>query len=203
MEYINNAINASHIADMISCAALYQSNFENKNITYIYIGESNKRQELVLSARDNHFMHLCGVGCYNEKYSKKAKGSRDFYKACLNGTLEPKKIWIKKKKIVDSKLLALKSLPLILNGKVSITGKGVFELLEYTNAIRTNQNILALGLEGPSPKSIINLSINKSDSRALSRGGRVIRIEIYDLATKQKPRVIVPPQPKKKKKKNK
>lgn len=129
-----------------------------KKIHYVYL-KNGSYHELVLDAKRNYFMHLCGVKYKNPKTNKLFKAG-EFYKQLKKRKLSPDGIQKKDDGSTDQKLNVIKNLNDLTTCNLRVVDEsGVFLNLSFDKAIRSRRQIFCLALQGISDKKFVPSSL--------------------------------------------
>lgn len=118
-------------------------NIVNKEIHYIYLkGDSTK--ELVIRAKKEHFMHLCGVK-YKDSATKKIVTAKYFYELLKNKKINPEYLIIKKDGTTGQKLQVIGELKSLVTADVRVLdGYVTFYNFSFEKGLRSKRQLFAL-----------------------------------------------------------
>ena len=142
----------------------------NKEIHYIY-KKNDKYHEIILKAKKNGFMHLCGLNYRDPKTNKVVQPSH-FYSLVKSKKISPSHLVEKKDGTTILKLKVIENLKDLLTANIGIIDNQVtFSNLNFDKAIRSRKQIFALTLTEEKkgtgiyvPVSLLNLKTDKSNS---------------------------------------
>lgn len=161
----------------------YDEQLVNKIYIFTYRHRDTKKlHTLSLQFLPGNFMHLCGV-----QYKGKA---RDFYKDLKRSKIRLKDVkYNKRDGTSELKINALPNLPLLFKKGMRVTDGGQFLNMQFTNAIRTGKDILAIAcIQNGSilaPLSLLNLNTSsmKNNTATFRKSHSVEKLEIRDIHT--------------------
>lgn len=149
--------------------AAYQE-IVNIELHYVYVNESSQYEELVIKARGNNYMHLCGV-----EYRPNGKGrynAKRFYDSLKKKNMSAQ--WLEKTSAeTDLKLSVLPELKCLKDcSKIRVIEKPIrLDRVEFPKAIRTRRQVFALGFQNPGreyryvPMSLLSLKTKANFSK--------------------------------------
>lgn len=143
--------------------------FVNKEIHYVYKVDG-KNKELVLKAKKQDFMHLCGVEYFDPVLKKKVTPNH-FYRLVEDNKISAEHLIIKRDGTTVLKLRVIECLEEILTSSIRIVDKQVtFSKFGAAKTLRSSRQIFALALnpEGKRsdkhiPVSLLDLKTTKGD----------------------------------------
>lgn len=146
----------------------------NKEIHYIY-KKNGQYRELVLKAKKNDFMHLCGIESYLDPKTKKPVSASHFYELVKSNKISPSHLVTKTDGTTVLKLNVIEHLKELLNHKIRVIDDHViFYNFSFDKGLRTGREIFALALVESSqhvhsPYSLLNLKSPNTDTRSIRR----------------------------------
>lgn len=158
---------------MVECIqkgiAAYEK-FVNKEVHYVY-KKDGAYKEVVLKAKKNEFMHLCGVSYLDPKTKRKVSASH-FYSLAKANKISPSFLIEKEDGTTRLKLEVIENLADVLTPNVRvIDGQVTFYNFSFDTALRSRRQIFALSLIKENvessfyvPYSLLNLQTDKSNS---------------------------------------
>lgn len=140
----------------------------NKEIHYIYI-KGTEVKELVVKAKKEHYMHLCGVKYYDSK-TKKPVTAKHFYELVKDNKVKAENIIVKKDGTTGQKLQVIGELKCLLTADVRvIDGHVMFYNFSFEKGLRSKRQIFALSMVEERhqsaiyvPQSLLHLKSDKS-----------------------------------------
>ncbi|WEV37113.1 PBECR4 domain-containing protein [Lactobacillus sp. ESL0677] len=149
-----------------------KSQFIGKTKEYIYVVNNREIRSLVVTFKNSHFMHLCGVKYYH--------GAKGFIKDLRSNHLKLENLYVKEDGTTFQKLQVIDKVGLLdsLETKISIGNKLV--KIHYDNLVRTKADIVGIAIDTDAngdhfPLSLLNLSV--SDTHTLTTFDVVAIIE--------------------------
>lgn len=163
----------SQIVDCLKEGQVSYETILNKEIHYIY-KKNGQYRELVLKAKKNGFMHLCGIESYLDPKTKRAVSPSHFYELVKSDNISPSHLVIKTDGTTTLKLNVIKYLNELLNHKIRvIDDQVIFYDFSFDRGLRTGREIFALALVESgkyvySPYSLLNLKAPNTNTRPLT-----------------------------------
>lgn len=154
--------------------AAFQKGFEaferivNKEIHYLYLKGTEVR-EVVVKAKKEHFMHLCGLK-YKDPKTKKPVTAKHFYELIKDDKINPKYLIVKADGTTGQKLQVIGELKSLLTADVRVLdGHVTFYNFSFEKGLRSKRQIFALAMieekrdsEIYVPQSLLHLKSDKS-----------------------------------------
>lgn len=156
----------------------------NKEIRYVY-KHNGEYEEIILKAKKDDFMHLCGVKYLNPQ-NKKIVSAKHFYSLVESNKISPSHLIEKTDGTTELKLNVIVNLKELLTSNIRIVDRQVTFSNDFTadKTFRSRREIFALALisEGQdtnkySPLSLLNL---KTTKKALLNGSHEVEC-IYSI----------------------
>lgn len=140
----------------------------NKEIHYLYLKGTEVR-EVVVKAKKEHFMHLCGMK-YKEPKTKKPVTAKHFYELIKDDKINPKYLIVKADGTTGQKLQVIGELKSLLTADVRVLdGYVTFYNFSFEKGLRSKRQIFALAMieekrdsEIYVPQSLLHLKSDKS-----------------------------------------
>lgn len=140
----------------------------NKEIHYLYLKGTEVR-EVVVKAKKEHFMHLCGMK-YKEPKTKKPVTAKHFYELIKDDKINPKYLIVKVDGTTGQKLQVIGELKSLLTADVRVLdGYVTFYNFSFEKGLRSKRQIFALAMieekrdsEIYVPQSLLHLKSDKS-----------------------------------------
>lgn len=140
----------------------------NKEIHYLYLKGTEVR-EVVVKAKKEHFMHLCGVK-YKDPKTKKSVTAKHFYELLKDDKINPKYLSVKADGTTGQKLQVIGELKSLLTADVRVLdGHVTFYNFSFEKGLRSKRQIFALAMveerrdsEIYVPQSLLHLKSDKS-----------------------------------------
>lgn len=134
------------MADAIKEGLLAYELIVGKEVHYIY-EKDNQYKEIVLLARRNDFMHLCGVKAYLDPKTKRPVTKGHFYNLVKTDKISPSFLVIKSDGTTVLKLGVIKYLKYLLSPGIRvIDGEISLHNFTFETGLRTGKEIFALAL---------------------------------------------------------
>lgn len=140
----------------------------NKEIHYLYLN-GNAVKELVVKAKKEQFLHLCGIK-YKDPKTKKFVTARHFYELVKDDKINPKYLVVRKDGTTEQKLQVIGELKSLLTADVRVLdGQVTFYNFSFEKGLRSKRQIFALAMieerrdsEIYVPQSLLHLKSDKS-----------------------------------------
>lgn len=140
----------------------------NKEIHYLYL-TGTEVKELIVRAKKEHFLHLCGLK-YKDPKTKKTVTARHFYELLKDNKINSKHLVVRKDGTTEQKLQVIGELKSLLTADVRvIDGQVTFYNFSFEKGLRSKRQIFALAMieerrdsEIYVPQSLLHLKSDKS-----------------------------------------
>ena len=140
----------------------------NKEIHYLYLKGTEVR-EVVVKAKKEHFMHLCGLK-YKDPKTKKPVTAKHFYELIKDDKINPKYLIVKADGTTGQKLQVIGELKSLLAADVRVLdGHVTLYNFSFEKGLRSKRQIFALAMieekrdsEIYVPQSLLHLKSDKS-----------------------------------------
>ncbi|MEK5209658.1 PBECR4 domain-containing protein [Psychrobacillus sp. FSL H8-0510] len=138
--------------------------FVNKEIHYVYKADGVYK-EIVLKAKKQEFMHLCGVEYYDPKLKKKVSPNH-FYSLVEDNKISAEHLIPKRDGTTVLKLRVIECLNEILTSSIRIVDKQVtFSKFGAAKTLRSSRQIFALALKPEGKRSDKHIPVSLLDLR--------------------------------------